>query len=216
MSGSTEFIQSALTLELQELYTNLKVDIENRLEDFSKIPQNQYFYELCFCICTPQSKAEHALIVQNKLMDSDFLSQPEINPLPILNNPSHYIRFHNQKSKRLLTLKENWDIILEMLVSEKSSIEKRDWLAANINGIGMKEASHYLRNIGHRGLAILDRHILKNLVLCGVFPEVPNISTYKRYRDAEDKFLEFSSHVGIEIDHLDLLFWAKQAGTIIK
>ena len=42
-------------------------------------------------------------------------------------------------------------------------------------GLGYKEASHFLRNIGlSEDIPILDRHILKNLVLLGAIDKVPS------------------------------------------
>jgi len=94
--------------------------------------------------------------------------------------------------------------------------EKRDWLASNINGIGMKEASHFLRNIGERNLAILDRHILKHLVLCNIYDKIPKVSTKKDYLQVEKAFLEFAENIKIPIDELDLLFWSYETGNILK
>jgi len=52
--------------------------------------------------------------------------------------------------------------------------DMREWLIRSIRGIGYKEASHFLRNIGlGENLAILDRHILKNLKFFGVIEEIP-------------------------------------------
>jgi N-glycosylase/DNA lyase len=200
---------------LLEKYTELKADILQRLQDFDNVSPAHYFYELCYCICTPQSKAENALIVQNKLEEIDFLNKA-IDPTPILFDKSNYIRFHNQKAKRLLLLKEQYDEIYEMLHSNITPEEKRLWLRKNVNGFGMKESAHFLRNIGYRNLAILDRHILKHLHYCGLFDEIPKISGDNHYLEIEDIFLDFADRVKIPLDELDLLFWSYETGKIIK
>lgn len=199
----------------KEKYHFLKPSIKQRLEDFKNVPSDKYFYELCFCICTPQSKASSALAVQNELEKLDFLNN-DFDPTPILRKKDNYIRFHNQKSNRLLIIKEQWPIIKAILDSDLESQEKREWINNNVNGIGRKESAHYLRNIGYTDLAILDRHILKHLVTCGVFSEIPNISTKSRYDEVSQNFLVFSKNVGIPMDELDLLFWAEEAGEILK
>jgi len=89
-------------------------------------------------------------------------------------------------------------------------------LNQNVNGIGRKESAHFLRNIGYNNLAILDRHILKHLVTCGVFDEIPNISTKSRYDNVSNEFMKFADSVGIPMDELDLLFWAEEAGEMLK
>ena len=199
----------------KEKYKILKPKIKKRLEEFGNVPQEKYFYELCFCICTPQSKASSAFRVQQELEQIDFRNK-NIDPTQILRRKENYIRFHNQKAKRLVAIKYQWKQIEEILNSDLTNNEKREWLNENISGIGRKESAHFLRNIGYRDLAIIDRHILKHLVTCGVFDEIPNISTKTRYDDVSQKFLEFSKTINLPMDEIDLLFWAEEAGEILK
>lgn len=201
--------------ELLEKYNLIKDQIIQRLNEFKNIPENKYFYELCYCICTPQSKAENALIVQNELEKRDFYNK-DFNPVKILENKSSYIRFHNQKSKRLMELKKNFYRVMEIINSNSSVYEKRNLICNEIYGIGMKESSHFLRNIGFNGLAILDRHILNNLVKFNLFSEIPNINSPKKYIEVEKVFLDFSYRLNIPIDELDLLFWSNGTGNILK
>jgi N-glycosylase/DNA lyase len=84
-------------------------------------------------------------------------------------------------------------------------------------GLGYKEASHFLRNIGlGEDLAILDRHILKNLMLLGVIREVPTSLSRKTYLEIERKMTAFSKEAGIPMSKLDLLLWYKEAGEVFK
>ena len=95
--------------------------------------------------------------------------------------------------------------------------EAREWLVANIKGMGYKEASHFLRNIGlGENLAILDRHILKNLVLLGVINEAPASLSKRIYLEIEGKMAAFSQETKIPMGHLDLLLWYKEAGEVFK
>jgi len=106
--------------------------------------------------------------------------------------------------------------IAAKLLNGSSGPELREWLVGNVNGLGWKEASHFLRNIGHRDLAILDRHILKNLTKHGVLRALPATLTPKRYLAIEAKFARFASAVGLTMDELDLLFWSRETGEILK
>ena len=93
----------------------------------------------------------------------------------------------------------------------------REWLVDNVLGLGYKEAGHFLRNIGlGEDLAILDRHILKNLAILGVIDEVPTSLTKNRYLEIEKRMIAFSRKVGIPMGHLDLLLWSKETGEIFK
>lgn len=196
-------------------YDELKSSIRKRLIDFSRVPQDKYFYELCFCLCTPQSKATNALQVQNKLEKMDFFNQ-RFDPTPLLRDPDHYIRFHNQKAKRLLKAIETFPAVMNILNSDIDNKEKRFAITQLVNGFGMKESSHFLRNTGCRNLAILDRHILKHLVLCGIYDKIPNVASYKNYLKAEEKFMNFADEIGIPVDELDILFWSYETGEILK
>ena len=95
--------------------------------------------------------------------------------------------------------------------------ETREWLVSNVKGFGYKEASHFLRNIGFGSdIAILDRHILKNLKKHGVINEIPKTITKKNYFEIENRMRDFSKRSGIPMAHLDLLFWSNETGEIFK
>ena len=96
--------------------------------------------------------------------------------------------------------------------------ELRDFFALNkdVKGLGMKEASHFLRNIGFMGYAILDKHIISSLHEFGVIKTNDKPKNSKEYIDTEKKFIDFSKDVGIGMDELDLLLWSKKNGRILK
>ena len=193
-------------------YNRRKDIIKSRLQDFSKIQKDDYFYEACFCLLTPQSSAKQCWKATLSLKENDFLNK-NLNPINFI---SDKIRFHNNKSKYLLELKEKWDLISKNLQEIKDTKELREFLVKNVKGYGYKESSHFLRNIGFRDLAILDRHILKNLYKNNVISELPNTLTPKKYFEIETKFKDFSKKINISMDELDLLFWSFETGEVFK
>ena len=194
---------------LLENYKNKKREILNRLKEFEN--NKDYFYELCFCILTPQSSAKTAWDCIKRLKKVNFKNK-NINP----QNYIKPIRFYKNKSNYLLKLKKNYPSILKNIKQTPYSKQLREFLVKNVKGYGYKEASHFLRNIGHKNVAILDRHILKNLKEYKVIKEVPDSLTTKKYCEIEDKFLNFSNKIGIPMDYLDLLFWSQETGKIFK
>lgn len=198
--------------ELHNEYSIRKLEIILRLQDFKKIKDDNVFYELCFCILTPQSPGFRADKCIQELKKLDFLHK-NVNPKPILKKK---IRFHNNKTEYLLELKQKYPKVLKKLKKEKNIDELRSWFLNNIKGYGHKEVAHALRNLGYENLAILDRHILKNLKKYNVIKEIPKSLTEKKYKDIENKFKEFSKKVNIPMDHLDLLFWARETGKVFK
>ncbi|MCD4666851.1 N-glycosylase/DNA lyase [archaeon] len=194
---------------LLDYYQKKKPEIKSRLKEFEN--NKDYFYELCFCILTPQSSAKSAWKSILKLKELDFQNK-NINPEDYIKN----VRFHINKSKYLNELKNNYDFILSNIKQDKDSRELREFLVKNVKGYGYKEASHFLRNIGHKDLAILDRHILKNLIKHKVINELPKSLTPKKYFEIENKFINFSKKTNMPLDHLDLLFWSQETGEIFK
>jgi N-glycosylase/DNA lyase len=95
---------------------------------------------------------------------------------------------------------------------------RRDWLARErgIKGLGYKEASHFLRNVGFRGYAILDKHILRSLAELGRLDSPQPPATRARYLAAEERLQDFARDVGIDFDELDLVLWSMKTGEILK
>lgn len=96
------------------------------------------------------------------------------------------------------------------------TLARRDWLARNIKGLGYKEASHFLRNIGFRGYAILDKHILRSLAELGVIATPAPPTTRARYLATEDALRRFARKARIDFDELDLVLWSMKTGEILK
>ena len=198
------------------LYNERKPAIQARLLDFLRVHPSEYFYELAYCLMTPQSSALHADRVVTVLRDRKFL-ETGFDPENILRSKEHYIRFHKNKSRYLLATRLTLDVILSALSYGDSSDAMREWLVKNVKGLGYKEASHFLRNIGRSdGLAILDRHILRNLRRYGVIRSIPASLSRKRYLSIEKRFKKFAATIGIPLDELDLLFWSMETGEIRK
>ena len=201
--------------ELIALYSEKKLLIQKRLREFGEVDRSEYFYELAYCLLTPQSSAVHADAVIRILRERDFHGT-SFNPEPVLRRKDLYIRFHRTKARHLLELRKRYSSVENQLLNGSTSEELRQWLVDNVKGLGWKEASHFLRNIGHRNLAILDRHILRNLVRHRVLRGLPPTLTPKRYRAIEKRFHKFAREIHIPIDELDLLFWSSETGEILK
>ena len=205
-----------LIAELQLLHAARRRAIRSRLGEFRRVRQSGYFFELLYCLLTPQTSAESAGKAVEELQRLSFQSR-EIDPEPILRNRTSYIRFHKTKSQHLLRLKDQFPVVVEFLSEERPAPELRQWLVDNVMGLGYKEATHFLRNVGRNdGLAILDRHILRNLRRYGAIRSVPKSLSRKHYLSIERQFMRFAEKTGIPLDELDLLFWSMETGVIRK
>ena len=104
------------------------------------------------------------------------------------------------------------------LQSFADPIERRDWLAQEkqVKGLGYKEASHFLRNIGLGVYAILDKHVMSCLMDLKVVetPKPPGNRT--RYLETEKRLRFFARDIGIDFDELDLVLWSMKTGEVLK
>jgi len=194
--------------ELRKEYFKKKSLIKKRLNEFKK--NKDIFYELCFCILTPQSNAKKCYEAVRILKEKDFLNK-DFDVKPVLRTRT---RFYKNKAKYLALAKNNFSEIRKYL--DKTGFEAREDLVKNVKGISYKETSHYLRNTGYRNLAILDRHILKNLHKHNVIEILPKHLNKKIYLDIERRFALFSKIAKIPMDELDLLFWSIETGRIFR
>ena len=105
---------------------------------------------------------------------------------------------------------------MQLLATEQHDRALRDTLAENVNGLGYKEASHFLRNIGRTDVCIVDRHIIRNLVRFELLPEWPTSISRKRYLEIESIFEDLSRTLSIPLDELDLLLWRRETGILLK
>lgn len=207
--------------DLLDLYSQRKDEIKSRLQEFRELwnrEDERIFAELCFCLCTPQSRAESCWKAVSKLMGSGVLYKGKPKDIEgFLTN----VRFPENKAKYIFEARglftENGEIKIKDKINPGNVKETREWLLKNVKGLGLKEVNHFLRNIGFGDeLAILDRHILKNLVRYGVIEEIPKNLTPKRYFEMEKRMKQFAGRVGIPLGELDLLFWSKETGRIFK
>lgn len=203
-------------MDLLKEYKIYKKDIQNRKQKFlkNKKSRQKILKELCFCILTPQSKAVNCWSAVEELFKKGF---PECGVKTVEKVLQTKVRFYRNKTKYLFELVKKFDFIYKVICRNFEPRVLREILVKEIKGLGFKEASHFLRNIGYSfDLAILDRHILKNLRKLKVIKEIPKSLTRNKYLEIEQKFINFSKKVKIPVVDLDLLFWAKQTGFVFK
>ncbi len=209
--------------DLLESYAYKKAAIKARLAEFKKVwrqPDEKIFSELCYCIMTANGSAKAALKAQRLLESTGALTKGgKKEVLKCLAG----VRFRNNKTKYILqdreSLTENGKIRIRRLLDGDEVIVRAQVAKDHecFKGLSFKEASHFLRNIGKGDeLAILDRHILRNLKRYGVIDEIPKALTPKKYLEIENKMASFAVRIGIPLDELDLLWWSEETGEIAK
>lgn len=205
--------------DLRAYHAKIRPLVLRRLEEFREIWEKgdeAVFEELIFCILTAGASALMGLRGVEALRPIIWTATVE--------EIAQRINFHLYPSARAQYIVAAREIVQnEMNGKLKAWIgswqgreTRRDACVQKFKGIGYKEASHFLRNIGFRGYAILDKHILRSLHSFGVIDSDKPPSTRNRYLTTEQRYLAFAEQVGIDPDELDLTLWASRTGAIVK
>ena len=132
-------------------------------------------------------------------------------------------RYPNARARYIVAsrefLREHCNLRLrKKLRSFECRYERRDWLVREkgIKGLGYKEASHYLRNIGFKGYAILDKHVLNCLAELKIIDDPKPPNTRAKYLTVEEKLNKLTEMTKIDFDELDLVLWSMKTGVILK
>lgn len=202
-------------------YKRKKQQIKKRLGEFRRLQRGgdeDIFAELVFCILTPQSKAVYCDEAVKELKETRLLFNGGVDAIKARLKG---VRFPNNKAAYLVVAREFFrngrGLKIKSRLDKDNIINTRDWFVKNVKGLGYKETSHFLRNIGlGSNLAILDVHILKNLKRYKVIREIPKSLNKKTYLEVEARMRRFAHRIKIPMDELDLLFWSHQTGFVFK
>jgi N-glycosylase/DNA lyase len=198
-----------MDVELENLikfYKKRKDEIRKFINTCSYNDDECLFGELCFCILTPQSRARNCREAINRLKADKKLFTASLEELL---NYLKGVRFPEVKAKRLIEAREKLPELKIMVNSDPKKL--REWLMENVNGLGPKESAHFMRNIGFKGLPIIDVHIQNFLRDIGKY-NVEGSLTKKRYIELENKFLELAKELKIPPEELDIAIWLYQSG----
>lgn len=208
-------------MEIIKKIENLKKEpveniIRNKVREFEQIlkekDKEKIFSELCFCLMTANWQAQKAIELQKELAQ-DFNEANKETLAKKLKEKGH--RFWPQRAEAIVKAREHKNKIHELILNEKDEKKIREWIAENVHGLGMKESSHFLRNIGYKNLAIIDFHIVDLLVAENII-EKPKTITKKKYLEVENKLEEISKATKIPQGELDLYLWYLETGKVLK
>lgn len=193
--------------------------VDDRMNDFRAVHEMdtyKWYEELVYCLLTAFAsalmgqKCVDALCCDNTLLEG---SEEDIRVCLV--ETGH--RFPNKRAEYVYNTQHLAPTIKETIQGFEDSKEARAWLVENIKGFGWKEASHYLRNIGYFDLAIIDRHIINNLVEHKIIDLDPKKGLTKKRYLAVEKILD---HLADELDmlpgELDLYMWYRKTGKVLK
>lgn len=213
-----------LTIEkIKAAHIERRDEISKRLAEFDAVWESgtdeRIWEEMVFCFFTGGCSARMGI-----------RSVEAVRPLLLTGNHAELAnalvgrhRYPNARAGYIVAsrefLQEHCDMKLrEKLESFENPLERRDWLVREkgVKGLGYKEASHFLRNIGFKGYAILDKHILRSLAELKIIDDPKPPNTRSKYLTVEEKLKNLSNSLEIDFDEMDLVLWSLKTGEILK
>jgi len=189
--------------------------IDARVKEFMENrnkPIDEIFKELCFCLLTANFSAERSLRIQEEI-EGGFLTLSENELVEKLRELGH--RYPKSRAKYIVKARKMIFQLEDVLHSSLSERALRDWLVKNVVGLGYKEASHFLRNIGFMNLAIIDIHVIDILSRYGVIRK-PRTLTKRKYMKIEEVLNKIAEKIGLSLGVLDLYLWYMETGKVLK
>lgn len=215
--------------------TVLKVSIEAKLlmPEIQIIKnENKLLHELVLCILSSQEKYEVALAIMKVFKKNNILRIPldniefkknknQIrhtlnNPVNFLFNNKDYfrrLRFFHKKGNYIIDTLENIYLnnltINKILKQNNCSFETRKNIIKYSHGLGPKQASMFLRNIGfYSEFAVLDKHVIDYMRIMGLTCIKENsFSSLTSYEKIENIFIKYAESINVNLLHLDLAIW---------
>ncbi|MEM2613938.1 MAG: N-glycosylase/DNA lyase [Nitrososphaerota archaeon] len=208
--------------ELENIYQNIYKDVEKKIMEIEKrsksFSREDLFKEICFCILVANNNLEKTLEIWKRLGD-DLLNSTKSELRRKLKSLGY--RFYNKRAEYIIEARKQINDLYE-ITRRKEPEEIREWLVENIKGIGWKEASHFLRNLGYKNFAILDRHVLRILEKKNIIKEIPKSLTKRKYLEIENKLRELAEDLSeilkkrITLAELDFILFYLDAKKICE
>lgn len=211
-----EYTVMEIIIKVKEFYAS--ANMADRTEKY-------YFKELASCILGSSIRFEVAKSYLDQMEQLGFLDfesallnidEYENNLESVLAAPTVlYKKYRYPKSKAnyisrtINSIYGNGITISELLCDNTSHIDTRKAIMERAVGIGPKQASLFLRNIGHsEHIAILDKHVLNYMRIMKISkkPQI-NISSLKRYEKIEESLISYSKKLNTKLSILDTAIW---------
>ncbi|MCW4050577.1 MAG: N-glycosylase/DNA lyase [Candidatus Bathyarchaeota archaeon] len=207
--------------KVRDLTNNPRVQkmVEERMREFRWVHEQdtqKWYEELVYCLLTANASALMGQKCVDALCCDNIIREGELEDIrSCLKEQGH--RFPNVRAEYINNTRHLAPLLKSTIQGFKDSREARVWLVENVKGIGWKEGSHYLRNVGYFDLAIIDRHIISNLMEHGLIGEEGRKSiTKKRYFQYEETLDKVAKMLNMLPGELDLYLWYRKTGKVLK
>ena len=175
----------------------------------------RWFEELVFCILTAYSSAEVGLRCVKALKEKNHIFRGSKGMVrKTLEEAGH--RFALRRAEYIVLARNGSRELKENVLRMGNAMAAREWLVKEFKGIGWKEGSHFLRNVGFLDVAILDRHVLRVMSEHGLIEEEAKSLSKKKYLKHENILRKVSSELRMPLGELDLYLWYMKTKCVFK
>jgi N-glycosylase/DNA lyase len=220
LDDNSGIIELAETVRRLSKKKKIKVMVEERIQEFRKVHEMdsyKWYEELVYCLLTAYASAMMGQKCLDALIEDRTILEGDLdNVESCLQEEGH--RFASRRAEYIYNTRKLAPIIKEKIKSFEDSSDAREWIVKNIKGIGWKEGSHFLRNVGYFDLAILDRHIIRNMADFGLLDraEAEKGLTKKRYLRYEQILSRVANELNMPLGEMDLYLWYRKTGKVLK
>jgi N-glycosylase/DNA lyase len=193
--------------------------VDNRITEFLEVHEKDthaWFEELTYCLLTAYSSAERGQLCVDALCDCGALMEGSLEEVAdTLRCQGH--RFAERRAEYIVLARRLALELKQTIQGFTTTGDARRWLVESVKGLGWKESSHFLRNVGYLDLAILDRHIIANMREHSLIRDEGGKGlTKKRYLEYERLLKEVADRVGMALGEMDLYLWYRKTGRVLK
>ena len=214
-------------MQLQRAVTAICPDIADRATANPRVRGERcLWWELSCCLLSSQVPYALAAAASDRLEESGLLTSTQPNEAALADNltallstpllvcgSSRRYRFPQARARQLASTK--WAVqagtgsLSELIRLAGTGEAVREWLVGNAPGIGPKQASMFVRNVGlSYEVAILDRHVLNYMVALDIAPTpILATSSLPRYLKGEIALRAHADHIGVSVGLLDWAIW---------
>ncbi|MFK5947688.1 MAG: hypothetical protein QM500_02820 [Methylococcales bacterium] len=213
-----EKLDSAISALCPEIWGNMQSvsDVDHSEETL--------WEELVCCVLSSQVKFELSQAVTQNLKHNGFLKLETLDssyeerlgvllrsPVMVDGRLIKY-RFPNVKAKQITAARKNiygnGGSLREMRSKYSETTELRTALVDLVPGLGMKQASMYLRNVSNSfELAVIDSHILKYMNILNLIRKVPSTISKAQYLAKENMLTKHTEKFGYPVGCVDYAIW---------
>lgn len=186
--------------------------------------EEKLWEELVCCILSSQVKFELSHAVTQTLKSkgllgigpTDYFYENRLRDFlraPVLvEGRSIKYRFPNSKANQITTARENiygsGGSLQDLLDEYSDPLELRNVLVKSVPGLGMKQASMYLRNVSNTyELAVIDSHVLNYMNVMDLVEEIPSTMSKSQYLNNESLLTKYATKFSYPVGCVDYAIW---------